>query len=816
MAKKQQTSDASKNEVFMENVEPLTLQTDYKKKFFFWPLVIIFSLGFLLYVQTVNYQYALDDKLVITHNYITKKGIKGIKEHLQTDFLVGFFGKQKNLLEGGRYRPLSLISFSIENELFGKKLQNDKGQFVVDKDGDQIYEYDPFWGHFFNALYYAVICVVLFLILHKLFPPDKSKPWYLSFPLIVTLIYATHPLHTEAVANIKGRDELMSLLGGLGALLFSVNYAKDRGIHNLILSGICMFLALMSKEGIVTFVAVVPLTILYFTKEKWKDIFIATLPLLVMTGVYIAIRFKVLGGARTSDTLIPELMNMPFMYTEDKAIQMDRFPYLQKNGPSYWPSIMYTLGYYIKLLFVPHPLTHDYYPWHPLGEFIYNNNLSVDRQAYPYLKWADPRAFLSLLIYLGMAIYAIKDFIKIVLGKTKEKSIVSYCILFYLGTLFLVSNIPFQVGTFLNERFMFIPSIAFAMLVGHFLLNWLPKKMKTVQEHQKFVTAFMAIVLVLFSLKTVSRNTSWENDFALSVGDVEVSYNSAKSNMSAGLALVDESKKYKVPLTTLPEGHVLIGDSATALATLNQQRKAEHASMIERAIKHLSLSLNIYPTYIQPMLIMGNAYYEKEDYNNAIVYFEKCLKLNRTYEYAVKNLEHVGDLCVKNKDYETGVKSYETLLRYDNTNQQRIGAKLAQAYSNAGNIGNAKQYLTNEVERLKQELAKNPNDLGILVKLGEYYGKNLNDLQNSKLYLEKALEVAPDNADVMQKLGVVYAMGGNPAAAIDMFKRALEKNPSNAHILMNIGIAYRNMGDEANALQYLNKAFELDPSLRGR
>ena len=99
---------------------------------------------------------------------------------MQTDFLVGFFGKQKNLLEGGRYRPLSLISFSVENQLFGKKKQNAQGQFVVDKDGDQIYEYNPFYGHLFNAIYYALIGLVLFLILHKLFPPDNKKPWYLS------------------------------------------------------------------------------------------------------------------------------------------------------------------------------------------------------------------------------------------------------------------------------------------------------------------------------------------------------------------------------------------------------------------------------------------------------------------------------------------------------------------------------------------------------------------------------------------------------------------------------------------------------------
>ncbi len=128
---------------------------------------------------------------------------------------------------------MSLVSFTIENQLFGKKQQNAKGQFIVDTEGYQLYEYNPAVGHIFNAIYYAFIGLVLFLTLYKLFPPDKSKVWYLSFPLVATLIYVTHPLHTEAVANIKGRDELMSLLGGLGALYFCVTYAQDRGLKIL-------------------------------------------------------------------------------------------------------------------------------------------------------------------------------------------------------------------------------------------------------------------------------------------------------------------------------------------------------------------------------------------------------------------------------------------------------------------------------------------------------------------------------------------------------------------------------------------------------
>ena len=79
-----------------ESVVPDNLVIDDKAEqriqdqFFRWPMLIVFLLGLGLYIQTANYEYALDDKLVITHNYITKKGFAGIAEHFQTDFLVGF------------------------------------------------------------------------------------------------------------------------------------------------------------------------------------------------------------------------------------------------------------------------------------------------------------------------------------------------------------------------------------------------------------------------------------------------------------------------------------------------------------------------------------------------------------------------------------------------------------------------------------------------------------------------------------------------------------------------------------------------------
>jgi len=77
-------------------------------------VIIIFLIGFGLYANTLSHDYTLDDKIVITENEFTKSGFAGIPDILTTDVFVGFYGVDKNLVTGKRYRPLSLVTFAIE------------------------------------------------------------------------------------------------------------------------------------------------------------------------------------------------------------------------------------------------------------------------------------------------------------------------------------------------------------------------------------------------------------------------------------------------------------------------------------------------------------------------------------------------------------------------------------------------------------------------------------------------------------------------------------------------------------------------------
>ena len=259
--------------------------------------IALFVLGVLLYANTFQHDFAQDDAIVITDNMFTTQGIQGVSGLFQYDTFYGFFkeaGKDK-LVSGGRYRPLTPAMFAIEYELFGES---------------------PGLMHVLNALWYGLTVMMLYLVLLLLFTSrskwdEQLNPWAVCLiPLGAALLFAVHPVHTEAVANIKGRDEIMTLLGSLTALWLVLR----GGLWPTILAALSFFIALLSKENAITFLGVVPLALYYFTKDDLVGIIKKTAPLVAVAILFLIIRGSILGWSLGEPSM--ELMNNPFRKVE--------------------------------------------------------------------------------------------------------------------------------------------------------------------------------------------------------------------------------------------------------------------------------------------------------------------------------------------------------------------------------------------------------------------------------------------------------------------------------------------------------------------
>lgn len=114
------------------------------------PYIIIMLFSIALYANTFKHQYALDDEIVISKNEYVLRGIAGIPDIFSKDLFDSFY-KQMNTtaqLAGGRYRPLAVATFAIEQEFIGTRQDaafepncwdfnhNGKKDIVEDVNGD--------------------------------------------------------------------------------------------------------------------------------------------------------------------------------------------------------------------------------------------------------------------------------------------------------------------------------------------------------------------------------------------------------------------------------------------------------------------------------------------------------------------------------------------------------------------------------------------------------------------------------------------------------------------------------------------------------
>jgi tetratricopeptide (TPR) repeat protein len=552
-----------------------------KNKTSFPPILpkLLFLFGFLIYANTFTHDYALDDAIVITDNQFTQKGLSGLKGIFTYDTFYGFFneeGKSK-LVAGGRYRPLSLATFAIEIAIFGSS---------------------PKLSHIINALLFAICCYLVFFVLNEIL---RNIPDGANIALFTALLFAAHPIHTEAVANIKGRDEILAFLGSLMALYWAYTALKSNKAGGHIFGSVSLFLGLLSKESAITFLGIIPLSMYYFGGKTipLKNIAVHTLPYLLVSLLFLWLRNTVLGLDFGGGSL--ELMNNPFLKWENGV-------YLPFDFSEKAATIAYTLGLYIWLLFFPIHLTHDYYPRH-----------------IPIISFDHFGAIFSLLLYLMLIYYSMKGL--------RTKSVISFGISIYLINLSLVSNILFPIGTNMAERLLFAPSLGYTLIIG-FLFSKI--KLLSLRNY------LFIVVFVLYAGLTWRRNPVWKDNFTLFTTDVKFSDESAKVRNAAGGELLAQALKVD-SLTAQRYRIEAIGHLQKAVTIHPTYKNAwlllgnahYYLSNYDQAIQAFKQALLIDPEYGDASKNMGLAYRDggrkagemDNDIKKATVYLKEAASL---------------------------------------------------------------------------------------------------------------------------------------------------------------------------------------------
>lgn len=278
-----------------------------------WLGVVICVFSFMLYLNTLDHAYVLDDFSVIKENFVVKKGVEGIPEIFKTHYRYGYGYVQANL-----YRPLTLSLFALQWEIAPD---------------------NPSVAHFCNILFYGLCVLLLFTFLRKLLGKDR-----ILFALAVSLIFAAHPIHTEVVANIKSVDDIIALSFSLLTALFYLKYFDGREKKDMLIANLFFLLALLSKESAVVFLGIIPLSNWMFRKVSLKTLAKASLWMLAPLSIFLLMRISVLGSLG-GDKSIARIDNL-LVAAPNEAIKL--------------ATAIKILGLYFWKLIFPHPLMNDY------------------------------------------------------------------------------------------------------------------------------------------------------------------------------------------------------------------------------------------------------------------------------------------------------------------------------------------------------------------------------------------------------------------------------------------------------------------------
>lgn len=598
-----------------------------------WKVSIVLAiLSILLYANSLRNGFAVDDPHVITKNTLVNKGFASISELIRTPH---FYGYMKP--ENDTYRPLSLVSFAIEYGLWGE---------------------DPFYFHLLNILFYAGCVVLLFTFLKRLF--DKTYP---GLAFIASLLFALHPIHTEVVANIKSRDELYCFFFAFIGLHVFLSYTRSGKLWLLFAGGLSVFLSLLSKETSATFLAVVPVIFFFYGSDDRKRSLLATGSVIVAFVAFMLLRKMVLA-----------------LYHADQGGIIDFIDnQLAKPGLSYVTRLataVLALGYYLKLVIVPYPLSWDY---------AYNT--------IPFVSFGDVRVLAVLAVYLFLLVFSIKRLL------TKSKDPLALGILFFLITLFIVSNIPFLIGSVVGERLLFFPSVGFCIVVAFLLTRWAGKSALMEMMKDKKVLSVLFPVFFIYATITVGRNPDWVDDATIYFTDVVKHPENARMNEYVGAELINNiapNEKDPVKFRQLMDS--AIGYFRTALAIYPDYEVAEwnigHSfgvlGQFDSAEVHNLRANKLMPKNTDIVYNLARLYYAWKKYPQAIYWNKRMLEL-----MPQNNITN-GNMSFAYMDagiYDTAIYYARKTLANDG-GQFVVGYEImARAYKALGNNDSAMKYL---------------------------------------------------------------------------------------------------------------------------
>jgi Flp pilus assembly protein TadD len=551
-------------------------------------IFIIFLLSFTVYFNALFNDFVYDDTEQVLENH----WIRDVN-YIPDIFSQSVWSFQGETTSSNYYRPLMHLIFMLNYYVFGLR---------------------PWGFHLVNILFHAGVSILVLVISSRLLRApshvsqlnEKGFVGSLLSPFFVgAVLFATHPIHTEAVAWVAGIPDLSYTFFFLLSLYFYMRSEEGtKGMYPL--SVLSFSIAALCKEpALILPVLLMAYDSIFGKRAKGYLPFIKRyIPYFLVAGAYLGLRYHALGGFS-----------------------------LQKS-----PIVLSTYGYIINVF----PLFLQY-----LEKLLLPLNLNAFHVLHPISSIFETGGIVSLAVTAAFVVVTFLAF--------KKKSKVCFGLFVIALPLLPSLYIPAVGENVFAERYLYLPSFGFVLLIAMAL-----SRAKAVNPGLASVLVMISLaVAVVYSVGTVSRNAVWRDDATLFTDTVRKSPDAALAHNNLGAAYgkrnrLDEAvSEFITALKLKPDyadAHYNLGD-----AYLKQNR-------LDEAVSEFITALKLKPDYADAHYNLGIAYGKQNRLDEAVSEFITALKLKPDYADAHNNL---GIAYLDESRLDEAVSEFITVLKLE-------------------------------------------------------------------------------------------------------------------------------------------------------
>lgn len=666
-------------------------------------------LGALCFLNTIGGDFAYDDHPIVRDNPRIRT-LTGLYDIWLRDWWYTPPGEEAvDPMRDRLYRPLTVFSFALNYAVHGLW---------------------PAGFHAVNVLLHAVCCWLVWRLVWRL----------LADPVITrvaALLFAVHPIHCEAVANVVGRAELLAaLLLLLGLLTILPVAGRPRGARLAAAAGLFLA-AMLAKETAVCYLPV---------------------GLLVLHAVYGHTRLPLRWWLGCTGILLSPLgLYLPLRYV---ALEMhliraaDLGPVFNPLFVADWGGRLVApltiLGHYTRLFLVPARLSSDY------GLGVISPHARLEPET--VLGLAAGSALLA-----GLWGYARPGTLWWRMAVLSAITLASYA---------MISNTVLLIGVSLAERLMYWPSVPVLMLIATGIVELWRRVCGPggpLEPRAGLLKAGGVALLAALALRSVMRNTVWENDHTLFNTDVHSFPRSVHLNGAAAANLIWEASRQ---------------------TDLHLQR-----SLLERAESMLRTALEVHPNNHTLLRSLGEARSLLGDNEGALALLRAALQLNPMDRKAEQQIAVLLGLEPLRRH------QHELLVQRIEADPQDMATRLelAELLLATGRGHQARPHL-------EHVLSADPQNLPAMRLLGQVLALEHKPQRAIELF-RRVIEREPDDWEVHSNLAALLAER-DPAASLSHARRAAELRPDDLRARINLAEALLVAGRREDALHQFQRVLD--------